>query len=249
MRRAAPSLQAVALAALAALSALALTAPLAAPPAAADCHLPPAGHCDGVGQPRMPACTNAMAPPASCTTSTDNKDDEVRVSLPDLAVEGAATPRGLPAHPIAYEAGTLVDLTFTFDWSGPAAQDVEVYFAVRPGLDWASAGGTTVGSPRFFHYTLNLTPDEPATVAWTARLWDNATGPVLLDLSVAYPDAKGVERHGEATLLLDVVEHLPPPPAMPFWQDPAFILMLGMVIGLAVGYILFGKPRPPAPKA
>ncbi|MEA3189782.1 MAG: hypothetical protein QOD77_364 [Thermoplasmata archaeon] len=212
-------------------------------PAAGDCHLPPAGHCDGVGQPRMPSCTNTMAPPASCTTSTDNKDDEVRIALPDLDVEGMATPRGLPAHPSAYETGTLVDLTLTFDWSGEAAADVEVYFAARPGLDWVSAGGATVGSPRFFRYTLNLTPDEPATVAWTARIWDNATGPALLDLAVAYHDARGVEQHGEATVLLEVVDRLPGPPAVPFWQDPAFILMLGMVIGLSVGYVLFGKPR------
>ncbi|MES2153581.1 MAG: hypothetical protein V4510_00405 [bacterium] len=230
---------------------------LVIPPAAlADCHLPAPSRCapaPGVPERGCPTTFGGLV--AECPDQALGQQDAVVLTVDGLRVEGLASPTVLVSDtdgPHDYPIGSIVTLTFSARWLGNATHPdavAAVYHFDAHAINWTSApaGPADVqGYPRYpsYGFTFDDWSGGNTTFQWTFRI-PEGTPLGTLHVPVAFAvTAGGRERSSQSDLVLHVVSKevsvIPPPP---FWRDPAFILLVGCVIGLTLGFILFGKPR------
>ncbi len=246
---------------------LVLACGLAAQPVAATCHLPSPGHCDNAGAAASPNCPTTLPDGyrVECPTLSLGQQDAVSFNLDGIQVEGKASPTVLVeefdgAHD--FPIGSVVTLTFAARWTGNATHPAAIaatYAFDAHNVTWASAPGSAQASPKTTTLDQSVSgfPQYPSypflftdfSGANTTFQWTFTIPETVKEGSLRIPVALALD-HGdhessyESDLVLRVasqeVSVIPPPP---FWQDPSFILLVGVAIGLAVGFILFGKPK------
>jgi hypothetical protein len=186
------------------------------------------------------------------------QQDGVVLLLDGLRVDGKAWPTLLVEAldgPRDYPVGSNVTIRFSVHWTGNATHPQSVlatYFFDAHNVTWTSYPGNDRadhGNPAFPAYSFTFADWSGAntTYQWTFRIPDGAAiGTMHFAVAFAVTDA-GRQRSAQSDILLHIVSQevsvLPPPP---FWRDPAFILLVGGAIGLTLGYIVFGKPKPAA---
>lgn len=217
----------------------------------------------------MPAVGRGVCPTThagvvvECPRQTLGHQDAVTLVLGGIRVDARAWPTLLVEDlggPHDYPIGSNVTLTFAAHWTGNATHPASfeaTYFFDAHNVTWTSAPGVaaagdrnaTDGFPAYPSYTFTFSDWSGAntTFEWSFRIPDSAkTGTLRLPVAFAITEA-GRQQSVQSDFVLRIVSKevsvIPPPP---FWRDPAFILLVGAAIGLAVGYIVFGKPRPSA---
>lgn len=246
------------------LTLLAATAGLtiAALPVGAGCHLPAPGHC-AAGSLYTGACPwSDGAVRVECPKTEYGQLDAVELEIEGIIVSGQAYPTVLvektdSAH--EYPIGSHVTLVVSARWQGngshPDRVRITYSFDARE-VNWtshlpASDGDAAPGADarRFPTYSFDFADWSGANITyrWSFHLPASVReGALRLPVAAAVRYATR-EVAVQSDMVLTIVSQeqsvLPPPP---FWRDPAFILGVGVAIGVAVGYIVFGKPRPAA---
>ncbi|MES2153578.1 MAG: hypothetical protein V4510_00390 [bacterium] len=170
-----------------------------------------------------------------------------------------------------YASGSLMTVTFQTHWAGnashPAALDLVFEFGTGgvewltpPGADLPKASGGTA-DPQADSVKASQTTSEdgthviytvqmanfaaPSTYAWSFRIPAERTqGTVSLPVTLYV-----LQGHEASAQRGDMAFPLAPASSgvvvgQPIWQSPAFLLLGGAVVGLAVGFVLFRKgPR------
>ncbi len=236
-------------------------------PASADCHLPTPGRCTGGTTSNVSCPSNISGTVVECPKHVFGQQDAVSLTVSGIRVDGQASPTVLVAQvdgPHDYPIGSTVTLTFMARWIGNGSHPETVraaYSFDAHNVTWASPPGASGplsdarsagpggGFPLYPSYAFTFSDWSGAntTFQWTFNIPDGTPlGTLRIPVAFAVTDA-GRERAAQSDFVLHVVSQevsvIPPPP---FWRDPAFILLVGATIGLAVGYILFHRPRPAA---
>jgi hypothetical protein len=199
-----------------------------------------------------------LATPASGAAPSDPmlRDDAALLSAGGLDAAVVASPmlvveedRAEPSH--LYPVGSLVALTANARWSGsgPAPPRVRAILSFDArSVEWLSPPGRTANDGAWEahapSYAFTLDPSAGnLTLLWALRIPQNATeGDLRLPVTLSVESDPPASNTKDLVLRV-VSEGSVPSWTPPFWQDPAFILVVGVAIGLAVGFILFGKGK------
>lgn len=250
-------------AALAAVLLVACAGLAAAPAATATCHLPSPGHCKVVGSDPCPATVGSVY--VECPKVQLGQQDAVAFTVAGIEVVGQAFPTVIvqaAGDAQDYPIGSVVTLRFSARWGGnathPDSLSAAYYFDARQ-VNWTSPPlqedvavmEGTQGFPEYPVYPFLFQDWSGAntTFLWTFELpGDAKVGTLRIPVAFAVR-GEGRESSAQGELVLNVVSAEVDVIPTPFWRDPSFILLVGIAIGLAVGYIVFGRPRPAALRA